>query len=1262
MNADEALALLDTLRQEPKLKDIQEQVFRHAWQGWTYPEIAQHLGYDNSHIRDVGYELWRQLSRALGEQVTKKNVQAVIMRQVHLRQSIAQPHLSAANASINEPIAIAPEITLTPRESLDSSSISHRQYWGEIIDVSSFYGRRTEIEQLQQWIVGGGTHPERNRCRLITVLGMGGIGKTTLVAKLAQQLQHEFDFPIWQSLRNAPPITEVLATSIQHFSQQQVTVLNQPVKALISELIGYLRSRRCLLIFDNFDTILDSPGSANPSLGSETRQYREGYEEYKELLRRVGSEYHSSCLILTSRVKPKILAPLEGDKLPVRSLLLGGLGKTESQEIFKVDGCFSQTETDWEDLIEIYAGNPLALKIVSTTVRDLFEGSISEFLVQGAIAFGDINLLLDEQFHRLSHLEKQVMYWLAINREWVTLAELREDFFPSPPQHILLEALLSLVQRSLIEKSAGSFTLQPVVMEYVTEQLLDRICTEFETQELDLFVSHALIKAQAKDYIRESQIRVILAPLAQRLIGKWRSKKEIEHQLKGILFKLRAEFPTALGYTGGNIINLLCQLQIDLSGYDFSHLSIWQAYLRGVNLHKVNFAYANLAKSIFFETIGSVHTVTFSPDGQILAIGDANGEIRLLQVADNRHYLICRGHIDWAHTLAFSRDSQLLASGGTDQTVRLWDVRTGQCLKNLQGHTNWVWGVAFSPDSQILASGSEDKTVKLWDVCTGQCLKTLSKPTNIVRSIAFSPDGQTIASGTAFQAIRIWDIINSRLLKNFLGHTNWVWSVAFSPDGQIIASGCDDPMVRLWDVSTGQCLKTLSGHINSLRSVTFSPDGQLLASGSTDQTVRLWDVGTGQCLKILQGHTDWIWSVAFSPDGQILVSGSEDKTVKLWNVRTGQCLQTLSGYSNRVSSVAFAPQCNVFPLGMLSSNAQNSISIDKVSECPQLSQGKKLGANQDNRLLASGSDDRMVRIWDISSGYHIDLPGHTDVVRSVAFSPDNRILASGSGNTERTIRLWDVRTGKCLNTLRGHSNGIWAVAFNPQGNILASGSDDLTVRLWDVKTGECLNTLRGHTVWVWSVAFNPQGDILASASTDRTVKLWDIITGQCLNTLQGHTTGIQSVAFSPDGQTIASGSFDQTVRLWNINNGQCINVLHEHDNAVWSVAFNPMNSQMLASGSFDRTVRIWDVRTGQCHKTLQGHTSGIWSVAFSPDGCFLASTGEDETIKLWDIKTGECLKNLRAAKPYEGMNITGTAGISEAQKMTLKALGAIELS
>jgi WD40 repeat protein len=1234
MTADEALALLDTLLQGSKLKDVQELVFRYSWQGWTYPEIAQHLGYDDSYIRDVGYELWRQLTQELGEQVTKKNLQTLIMRQVHQRQVIPEPLSSSELGSVvinaETPLAKASNppsgITITDPPSIGLVKASN-QYWGEIIDVSSFYGRSTELMQLQQWVIGGGTHPERNRCRLVAILGMGGMGKTTLAAKLVKQLQAEFEFVIWHSLRNAPPIAEVLTTSIQCLSKQQEPSLPLSIGDLMAQLIEYLRSHRCLLIFDNFDAVLRGTNESVSSQRSLGSQYREGFEEYEEILGKLGSELHSSCLLLTSREKPKILTPLEGKTLPVRVLSLAGLSAVEMQGIFRIDGCFTQTETDWDCIRESYAGNPLALKIVSNTVRDLFDGSVTEFLAQGSIAFGDINLLLNEQFRRLSNLEKQVLYWLAIAREWVSLAELREDFVPSPPQHILLEALLSLVRRSLIEKGTGSFTLQPVVMEYVTEQLLGRICEEIETQELNLLTSHALIEAQAKDYIQESQIRVILAPLTQRLLGKWRSKKEVEYQLKGILFKLRSEFPHSVGYAGGNIINLLNELQIDLSGYDFSHLNIWQAYLQDTVLHQVNFAYADFTKSVFAETLGGIYTIALSPDSNFLATGDTHPEVRLWQMPTGQHLLTLLGHKGSIWSLAFSPDGKILASSSFDKTIKLWDPRTGQCLRTFR--CGAVGGIRFSPCGQIVVVSGHDSKIQLWNISTGECFRTLHGHTGGIGNATYSPNGQIVASCSSDATIRLWDIKTGECLRTLRGHSSWIWTVEFTPDGRTLASGSKDSTIRLWDIAKGECFKILEGHGSWVRSIAISSDGKTLISASEDRTIRLWDLETGQCLKILQGHTSRIPSIALSTNDLTLVSGGSDLAIKIWDIQSGKCSKTLQGHSHTISAVAFSPN---------------------------------------GQTMVSTSSDRTVQMWDVNSAARLNsLQENIDIVWAVAFSPDGQTLAT---NSDRAVKLWSTRTCQCFKTLHRRSAGlVSSVAFNANGQLLASTSHDKIVRLWNTSTGECLREWQGDTTIVYSVSFSPDDRILATGSTDARIKLWDVTTGECLKTLHNGTE-VWSIAFSSDGQILANGSSGNTVRLWEVDSGKCLKELEGHNGQIWSVAFSP-DGQILASGSRDRTIRLWDMRTRECLRMLQGHTDSVESVAFRPASSLaesinshqiLASGSKDETVKLWDVETGECLKTLRSPRLYEGTNITGVTGITEAQKMTLKALGAMDLS
>jgi WD40 repeat protein len=1102
--------------------------------------------------------------------------------------------------------------------------ITNHTDWGEAIDVSMFYGRSSELACLEQWIV-------QERCRLVALLGMGGIGKTALSVKLAQQLEAQFEFVVWRSLRNSPSLKELL-TIIHFLSQQQEAHLPDTVEGCISRLVYYLRQHRCLLVLDNVESIMQSGGSAG--------RYRAGYESYGELLRQIGESAHQSVVVLTSREKPGEVAMLEGEMFPVRSLPLPGL-KDEIQYLLEAKGLVGSTE-EKQQLNKLYGGNPLALKIVSTSIKDLFDGSIAEFLAQGTPVFNGIRRLLDQQLERLSTLEKDLMYWLAINRDWTAIAQLQADITPPVSKLKLLEALESLVWRSLVEKATSTqmeqntvgFTQQPVVMEYMTERLIEQVYAEITRDyeswgaresvnsivSVSLLQSHPLIKATARDFIRQTQIRTILEPLTTQLHNTFGSKQNIENQLKKLLEQLHKIEPTTLvGYGGGNLLNLLCHLQIDLTGYDFSQLPIRQAYLPNAELHQVNFANSDLSKTVFTHTFGSILCVAFSPDSKLLAAGDTNGEVRLWQVADAQPFLTLKGHTDLVWSVAWSPDGQTLATASEDQTVMLWDVKTGIRLQILRGHTSQVWSVKFSPDGTTLASSSADQTVRLWDVGTAQTLKTLQGHTDQIWTVAWSPNGHTLATTSHDQTLRLWDKSTGQALRIFQTFTHKALSVAWSPDGEMLVTGHADGTVKLWDVDTGQELLTWRGHTGWVWSVAWSPDGRLIVSASDDQTLRLWDKSTGQALRTLSGHTDGLWSVAWSPDGTTIASGSEDQTIRLWDRHTGQALRTLQGYTNSVWSVAWSP---------------------------------------DGQILATGGHDQTVRLWDTSTGQcWKTLPGHTSQIWSVAWSPDSQTLISSS--EDLTIRFWDRSTGQAKRTMVKHIAWEWSVAWSPDGTMFASAGEDKLIKLWDASTAECLKTLVGHATVVWSVAWSPDGKILVSGGEDKMIKLWDVSTGQTLKTLSGHSNWVRSVAWSPDGKILVSGSSDRTVKLWDACTGQCLKTLQGHTNSVQSVAFSP-DSTLVASGSTDQTVKLWDVCTGEVLKTLQGHSDSVRAIAFNPDGTIIASGSADETIKLWDVRNGECLKTLRADRPYEEMNITGVTGLTEAQKATLKTLGAIE--
>ncbi len=683
----------------------------------------------------------------------------------------------------------------------------------------------------------------------------------------------------------------------------------------------------------------------------------------------------------------------------------------------------------------------------------------------------------------------------------------------------------------------------------------------------------------------------------------------------------RGKTETEVGYVGGNAATLLVKIdRTALEAKDLSRAVILGADFTNASLRRVNFAEANLANSTFTKIFGGVRSVIFSPDGQLLATGDTGGMVRLWEASSCREILTCKGHTNVVESVAFSPDGKILASGSYDKTIKLWDVKTGECLKVFEGHTESVMSVTFNSSGNILASGSFDCTIRLWDIHTGECCKILQDHTKVVLSVAFHPAGEMLASGSGDTTVRLWNVGTGECLQILHDHTKVVFSVAFNSAGEILASGSADKTVKLWDIGTGECLKTLEGHFDQIRSIAFSPNGEILASGSYDRTAKLWDINSGECLNTLQGHNDRVGSIAFHPGGEILVSGSYDKTLRLWAIDSGECLNTLQGHRIQVRSIAFSPNGEMF---------------------------------------ASADDEQTVKLWDVSSGECLQiLHGHLDRVNLVAFNPSGEMLASAS--YDQTLKLWDIRSGECLHTLPEVGNETRSIAFSSNGEILASAGYDQTVRLWDINSGECLKTLDGHNNSVNSAAFSPLGEIFASAGFDGTVRLSDIHSGECLHILQGHTGWARAIAFSQNGEILASGSVDRTIRLWDVRSGECLQILQGHTDWIRSVAFSSY-SEIVVSGSVDGTVRLWDIRTGECLKILQGHTSRINSVAFSSNGKIIAACSRDGTIRLWDVATGECLKILKSDRPYEEMNITGVTGLTEAEKATIKALGAVEI-
>jgi WD40 repeat protein len=1175
MTGQEALGIIDRLLEQNhkgRLKPIQLAVVLQVWERNTYQSIGTKLGYEPDYIKQIASELWQLLSGIIGAKVSKSNLCSILQNY---------------------------------RASLITTD------WGEKIDVSQFYGRTTELAILSHWILG-------ERCRVVTILGIGGIGKTALSVKLAAQLQGDFEYVIWRSLRNAPALPYLLADIIALLSRQQEIAIAPNTH--ISRLIHYLQQHRCLLILDNVESIL---------LSERPRQYLAGYESYGKLFRQVGECAHQSCLLLTSREQIAEVATFAGENLPIRVFPLQGLSIDESMMILEGKG-LPLTIDESQQLVDLYAGNPLALKIISTSILELFDGQISDFFEQGAGVFNGIRLLLDRQFDRLSAIEAQIMYWLAVEREWVSMGELRADIIPAISTAQLLESLEYLQGRSLIEKKRGKFTQQPVVMEYTIDKLLTAIRTEIRDRNPNLLLRYSLMKATAKDYVRESQTRIVIQPLLMMLQADLGGEQAIDRTLKQILQQLSNDSFSAASYGAGNCLNLLSNLQADVTGLNLSGLSIRQADLRDLLMHQVNFTQANLTTSLFAESIGDIFRVVVSPDDRLVANACSDGRISIWQKGSGQNLLNIKAHGSYVVGIVFTNDSRKLISASLDRFIKIWDLDSGVCLQSWQS-SNSVHGLALNHDGQILACGSECGGVLLWDVATGKLLKSLTGHTASVISVAFQPHGTLLASSSYDSTIKLWDLTTDECIITLIGHTQITFSVAFNPLGTKLVSSSFDTSIKLWDVQTGCCLQTMQDHSRIVVAAVFSPDGHKIISGSQDLTLRIWSeihLNNWQCTKVLQGHHNNIWSIALDSSGKNLISGDSSGVLKFWDVESGRCVKTLSSISRTFRSLAFHPNGN---------------------------------------LLASSSEDRQIRLWDLNKDRCLStIPAHEMSVWQIAFSAQGDRLASCS--MDGVVKLWDVidssSLGKNYRTVQKNTAFILTIAFHPHAEILASGSVDNTIWLWNYRTGELLrkfDRLELGDIKILNLAFHPAGQLLATAGHDPNIRIWNVETGTCDRILEGHTISHNwSVTFHPQQDLLASGGEDCTIRIWDIHTGKCAKVLNGHTNGVTSVGFSP-DGAYLASASKDCTIRIWDVATWKCIKILAGHTDFINFAVYhpNPQRRLLASCSNDETIRLWDTDTGECINILRPQGIYEGMNITGAIGITTAQQATLQALGAI---
>jgi len=515
-----------------QLSKAQKIVLYYCWQDLSYLEISKITDYEFGYVKELGAKIWQILSQGTGEKITKKNFRTIIT-------------------------FYAKKKNYLPSENL-------REYWTKKLETKSLYGRKKELNILNQWVF-------TEQSRLIAICGMVGIGKSILTTKLVQGIKGEFDYFYWQSLQEPLELEDFLDHLIVFLGHDKTNNLKTiKDKALIFQ--KYLIDKKCLIVLDGFESLFE--------LQKSNGIYQKKYAEYKEFLLNIGQTAHQSCVIVTSREIPNEVCFMKGGNSSVRLLILEGLDQKASLKLLHLKGLKHLGINKLNLIKEYYLANPLFLKITTSSICTLYAGNLNMFSGEYMRSCSIINELLKNTISRLSELEKKLMYLVAINIHPISLTELRAQLCPNYSEIIINEAIYSLRMRLLMDLNQEQYTEKDLIMDYIIDNFIDNIFNDIKNKTFKFLDEFVLVNIHSNEDIQKIQQSKIVEPLIERINEYFPKKIIFKEHCQEILQKLIYN-DQINGYAAENLINLCFYLSLEIKEFNFGNLAIRQAKENG---------------------------------------------------------------------------------------------------------------------------------------------------------------------------------------------------------------------------------------------------------------------------------------------------------------------------------------------------------------------------------------------------------------------------------------------------------------------------------------------------------------------------------------------------------------------------------------------------------------------------------------------------------------------------------------------------------